>query len=189
MIKKNPLQSLSYQYPCTFSPLLNLYAAGASLTLNVNLCLAPSGGQERKWKWSTAIHPPFSQCFSKQNEIKTRFFNLTLTVNINLHLYFSWEQRTRKYRWILTFKIKITSLRTRNKCGFVLLPFCTNEAEATTVLAHSTLMSVLFTTSSVLSPPGNKIPAPVVVPHPDCPLVNSWGYLVLRSSQASYFSV
>lgn len=72
---------------------------------------------------------------------------------------------------------------------FCFAALCTNEAEATTVLAHSILMSVLFTNSLVLSPPGNKIPAPVVVPYPDCPLVNSWGYLVLRSSQASYISV
>lgn len=56
---------------------------------------------------------------SPNNAIKNRFFNLTLTLNINLHLYFSWEQSTKKYSWILIFKINITSLRTRNKFGFV----------------------------------------------------------------------
>lgn len=55
---KNYLQSLSLQCPYYFPHISEFrHIAVACLTLKVNLCLAPTGGYERKLKWSIfAVH-------------------------------------------------------------------------------------------------------------------------------------
>ena len=134
-----------------------------------------------------SIYP--SHKVSPNNAIKNRFFNLTLTLNINLHLYFSWEQSTKKYSWILIFKINITSLRTRNKFGFVFAALLHKWGRSYnyTGPSHSDECTI-YKCISPQPPQAIRYLAPGVVPHPDCPLLNFWGYLVLRSSHA-YFSI